>query len=287
LLGPDPTGIVGDEEDVMIEQVIVPLDGSDHADRALRPAIEVARRLDASVGLLRAIHPDDADVAEAELGQRVTEHEPPGAEVLIDTMNGPVGAIAAAVDARPNSLVCMTTHGRSGLSRALLGSVAEEALRQVDVPFLLVGPSYVPGTGVGSCVIVPVDGSHRSEAVLPIASEWADVLEVPLWVVTVVDPADAERVRAEGGDLQENAYVHRLASSLPATRHEIDWEVLHNADPAVGITEFVEARNAGLVVMTTHGRSGLARVTLGSVTSRVVHDHTGLTLVIRATDLHD
>jgi nucleotide-binding universal stress UspA family protein len=269
----------------MIDQVIVPLDGSEHADRALRPAIEVARRLGASVSLLRAIHPDDVDVAETELGERITEHEPPGAEMLIDTMNGPVGAIAAAVDAHPDSLVCMTTHGRSGLSRALLGSVAEEALREVDVPFLLVGPAYVPGTGLGACVIVPVDGSHRSEAVLPIASEWATALEVPLWIVTVVDPADAERVRAEGGDLLENSYVHRLASSMPTVGHEVDWEVLHNADPAAGITEFVEARNNGLVVMATHGRSGVARVALGSVSSRVVRDHTGLTLVVRSSDL--
>ena len=140
----------------MIDQVIVPLDGSDHADRALRPAIEVARRLDASVVLLRAIHPDDVDVAEAELGQRVATHEPPSPDIVIDTMNGPVGAIAATVESRPNSLVCMTTHGRSGLSRALLGSVAEETIREVDVPFLLVGPGYVPGTGLGGSVVVPV-----------------------------------------------------------------------------------------------------------------------------------
>ena len=271
----------------MINQVIVPLDGSEHADRALRPAIEVATRLGASVALLRAIHPDDVDVAQAELGERIADHEPPGAQMLIDTMNGPVGAIAQAIENQPDSLVCMTTHGRSGLTRALLGSVAEEALRQVDVPFLLVGPSYVPGTGVGSCVIVPVDGSPRSEAVLPFAAEWADRLDVPLWVTTVVDPSDAERVRAEGGDLQENSYVHRLASSMPAGRHEVDWEVLHNADPALGITEFVEARNGGLVVMTTHGRSGLARVALGSVAARVVREHTGLTLVVRSTDLED
>lgn len=271
----------------MIDQVIVPLDGSEHADRALRPAIEVARRLGASVALLRAIHPDDVDIGRAELAARVAEHEPPDVDVIIDTMNGPVGAIGQAVADRPNSLVCMTTHGRTGLTRALLGSVAEEALRQVDVPFLLVGPSYVPGTGVGTCVIVPVDGSPRSEAVLPLAAGWADALEVPLWITTVVDPADAERVRAEGGDLQENAYVHRVASAMPAGRHEVDWEVLHNADPAVGITEFVEARNGGLVVMATHGRSGLARVALGSVAARVVRDHTGLTLVVRSRDLEE
>jgi nucleotide-binding universal stress UspA family protein len=72
---------------------------------------------------------------------------------------------------------------------------------------------------------------------------------------------------------------------MPTVGHEVDWEVLHNADPAAGITEFVEARNNGLVVMATHGRSGVARVALGSVSSRVVRDHTGLTLVVRSSDL--
>ncbi|MGY6501889.1 MAG: universal stress protein [Acidimicrobiales bacterium] len=265
--------------------MIVPLDGSDHADRALRPAIEVARRLDASVVLLRAIHPDDVDVAEAELSERVSTHEPPSPEIVIDTMNGPVGAIATTVEQRPNSLVCMTTHGRSGLTRALLGSVAEETIREVDVPFLLVGPGYVPGTGLGTSVIVPVDGSHRSEAVLPVAADWSQMLGVALWIVTAVDTAEIERVGTETGDLAEGAYVQRLAQALPHGEIPTNWDVLHSADPAKAITEFVEARDGGLVVMATHGRSGLARVALGSVTSRVVHDHHGLTLVVRSTDL--
>lgn len=271
----------------MIEQVIVPLDGSEHADRALRPAIEVARRLDASVVLLRAIHPDDVDVAQQELSARADDHEPPGVELVIDTERGPVGAIATVVADRPNSLVCMTTHGRSGLTRALLGSVAEEALREVDVPFLLVGPDYVAGTGLGSCVIAPVDGSHRSEAILPVALEWSQRLDVPMWVVTVVDPSEVAKARDAGGDLQEDTYVRRLASALPAGGREVDWEVLHDADPATGITGFTEARNGGLVVMATHGRSGLARVALGSVASRVVRDHSGLTLLTRSADLTD
>lgn len=271
----------------MIDQVIVPLDGSDHADRALRPAIDVARRLSVPTVLLRAIHPDDTDVAKAELEARVVQHEPPHPEIVIDTMNGPVGAIATAVDQRQNSMVCMTTHGRSGISRALLGSVAEEALREVDVPFLLVGPAYEPGVGLGSCVIVPVDGSHRSEAVLPLAAEWAANLEVPLWIVTVVDPAEAERATTEGGDLMENSYVRRLANGLPKGRIETDWEVLHNADPAHALSGFFEARSGGLVVMATHGRSGVARLAMGSVTSRVIHEHKGLTLVVRPSDLDD
>lgn len=271
----------------MIDQVIVPLDGSEHADRALRPAIEVARRLEVATVLLRAIHPDDVDVARIELAQRIDAHQPPDPEIVVDTMNGPVGAIANLVDQRPDSLVCMTTHGRSGIPRALLGSVAEEALREVGVPILLVGPNHAPGAGLGSCVIVPVDGSHRSEAVLPLAASWANLLQVPLWVLTVIDPADAERVHAEGDDVMEDAYVRRVVESLPPTEVQVAWEVLRHPDPALAIAEFVESRNGGLIVMATHGRSGLARVALGSVSARVVREHTGLTMVVRSSDLED
>lgn len=271
----------------MIDQVIVPLDGSEHADRALRPAVEVARRFNVSTVLMRAIHPDDVDIARIELAQRVDAHQPPDPEMVVDTMNGPVGAIVGLVEERPDSLVCMTTHGRSGISRALLGSVAEEILREVDVPVLLIGPSHTVGAGLGTCVIVPVDGSHRSEAVLPLAVEWAEKLQVPLWIVTVVDPADAERMAAEGGDLLEDAYVRRVVESLPPTEVRVGWDVLHNVDPAMAIAEYVASRHGGLIVMATHGRSGLARVAMGSVSARVVREHRGLTLVSRSTDLQD
>ena len=271
----------------MIDQVIVPLDGSENADRALRPAIEVARRFGVGTVLLRAIHPDDVDIARIELAQRIDDHQPPNPELVVDTMNGPVGAIVSLATDRSNALVCMTTHGRSGISRALLGSVAEETLREIDAPVLLVGPSHEPGAGIGTCVIVPVDGSHRSEAVLPLAQQWAAKLGVPLWIVTVIDPADAERMSAEGGDVMEDAYVRRVAESLPPSEVQVGWDVLHNADPALAIAEYVASRSGGLVVMATHGRSGLARVAMGSVSAGVVRDHSGLTLVSRSTDLED
>src|SRR5690606_26005152 len=108
----------------------------------------------------------------------------------------------------------------------------------------------------------PVDGSQRSEAVLPIAHEWAARLQVPLWIVTVIDPADAERMAAEGGDVMEDAYVRRVAESLPQGDVEVGWDVLHNVDPALAIAEYVAARSGGLIVMATHGRSGLARVAM-------------------------
>lgn len=268
----------------MIDHVIVPVDGSEQADMALAPAAELARRFEAQLVLLQAVHPDDVGLAESELSERATRIGLSGTEVVLDPLNGPVGALRDAVDARPSSLVCMTTHGRGGLGRALFGSVAEEALREIGGPFVLVGPSADPAALVPGPIAVPLDGSHRSESILPIVAEWVSALGVGVWIVSVVDPADAERARAAGGDVAEAAYVERIARSLPALP-SIDWEVLHSADPAHAITEFAARRGCSTVALATHGRTGLSRVVVGSVATRVVHDHPGLTLVVRTAEI--
>jgi nucleotide-binding universal stress UspA family protein len=180
----------------------------------------------------------------------------------------------------------MSTHGRGGLGRAVLGSVAEEALVDAAVPFVLVGPHHRAGPLDGP-VVLAIDGSLRSEVVAPLAAEWSTLLGAPLWVVSVIDPRDAAAARAAlGGDhVDEGAHVHRVAGTLAADLgRDVDWEVLHDDDPATALVRFATERGARVVVMATHGRTGLARVTMGSVTARVVRDHPGVVLVVRTAD---
>lgn len=271
----------------MIEHVIVPLDGSEHAEAALAPAAVLAERFGAALVLLQAVHPDDLDVARVELTERATALGLSPAELVLDPLNGPVGALRDAAEARPGSLVCMTTHGRGGLGRALFGSVAEEALREVGGPFVLVGPSVDPAAAVPGAIAVPLDGSHRSESILPIVTEWARALGVGIWLIHVADPADAERARAAGEDVVEEAYVERVAASLPAGLPSVDWEVLHSADPALAIVDFAAHHGCSIVALATHGRTGVARVVAGSVASRIVKDHAGIVLVTRTAEVAD
>ena len=270
----------------MIDHVIVPIDGSEYADRALLPAAELARRFDATLVLLQAVHPDDLDDARKELGERASSLGVSGTELVLDPLNGPVGALQEAAEARPRSVVCMTTHGRGGLGRALFGSVAEETLREVGVPVVLVGPEFDAEAGRGGTLVVPLDGSHRSESILPLVAEWAAVLDVGLWIVSVVDPADAERVRSSGQDLAEEAYAERVAHSLPSGL-SVDWEVLHSADPAHAIVEFAAQRGFPIIALASHGRTGLSRVVVGSVAARIVKEHAGLTVVVRTAEVDD
>lgn len=271
----------------MFENVIVPIDGSELADAALGPAAELARRLDAKLVLLQAVHPDDVDLARTELSQRAEALDVPDAELVLDPLNGPVGALRDAVDARAGAVVCMTTHGRGGLGRALFGSVAEEALREVGGPFVLVGPAAAPDATVPGPVLVPLDGSHRSESILPLAAEWAAALGVGIWIVTVSDPSDAASVGEAGGDLVEEAYVERVAGAMPREVPSVDWDVLHGSDPAEEIVRFAARRGCSTIALATHGRTGLARVVAGSVATQVVHDHPGLVLVTRTAEVDE
>lgn len=271
----------------MIHHVIVPIDGSEHADAALGPATELAGRIGATLVLLQAVHPDDVELGRAELNHRAERSGLDAVEILLDSMNGPVGALSEAVEARPGALICMTTHGRGGLGRALFGSVAEEALREVGGPVLLVGPSFDPAATTIGPILVPLDGSHRAEAILPVAAEWSRRFGFGLRLVEVIDPADAERAQVAGTDVHEGAYLQRVAGSLPADLPTTDWEVLHDADPARAIVDDAARHACRVVALTTHGRTGLARMVAGSVATRIVHDHAGLVLVLRSVEPDD
>lgn len=274
----------------MVQRLIVPLDGSEHATRALAVALELRRRTDARVVVVRSAHPADLDAARSETDAqlRAAGLDDPGheVEVVVDVDRGAVGAIATVAGGEPGTLVCMSTHGRGGIGRAVLGSVAEEALVDAAVPFALIGPHHRAGALDGP-VVLAIDGSLRSEVVAPLAAEWSTRLGAPLWVVSVIDPRDAAAARAAlGGDhVDEGAHVHRVAAHLAdELGRDVDWEVLHDDDPASALVRFADERGARIVVMATHGRTGLARVTMGSVTARVVHDHAGVVLVARTAD---
>jgi len=267
----------------MFEQVIVPIDGSDLGDRAVAAARLVAHALRVPVVLVRATHPDDLDEVTGELRERALQLDTPDAELVIDSFNDPVGAIVEAVRARPNSLVCMSTHGRDGIGRALFGSITEGALTEAEAPFLLVGPhADVENLRLGD-VLVPLDGSHRAESILPVVTEWARATGGSLLLVEVVDTKAAATVEPSG----EVAYVKRIADGLPDDLTGVEWDVLHGKDPAATICEHAAEHDLPIIALATHGHTGLSRLVAGSVSTRVVHDHTGITLVIRTAEPED
>jgi nucleotide-binding universal stress UspA family protein len=268
--------------------IIVPLDGSEFAERALAPAAELADRTGAELTLMTSRMGGVVVEPEHYLTEAAARVGIPDAEVVVISDRFVVSGLKVVVAESADSMVCMSTHGHSGLFQAMLGSNAEEAIRLLRVPMLLVGPRVEPSFGPRfDSVVVCTDGTPTSMAIVPEVSDWIRALHLRAWVVQVFDP-EARLALEEAGEQEaiEVGVVHALAESLLSRDGAgVNWDVLHRDDAADAIVDYVRDVRASLIAMSTHGRTGLARVALGSVTAAVVHNAPCPVLVVRPDGL--
>lgn len=272
----------------VFRRVLVALDGSEWAEGAVPHAEFAAERLGARLWLASAAPVEELAARRARLEALVQERRV-AAEVTVEPADDPAAMITGLVDARRLSgepvLVCMATRARR-LATAVLGSCATAVVREGVAPVLLVGPAAAErGAGAGP-VLVPLDGSRRAEAVLPLAAAWARAVGVRVELRQVLDPATVTALTDDGiapHDVLEGAYLARVAAGLAGV--EVNWDVLHGEDPAAEIVRAAAAVEAGWVAMATHGRTGAALAVAGSVALAVVHDALCPVLVTRPEGL--
>jgi nucleotide-binding universal stress UspA family protein len=249
----------------MFQRIIVPVDGSDFSWRAFGPARALARHWDAELEVVEVVTlPDDRPLAEEYTRARLAELGAPDLDVEVLTMGDTVpSTLAEHVEAIEGSIVVMSSVGR-GRSAALIGSVAEELVRATFGPVVLVGPSAtVDRTDFSGELVVTVDGSDASESALPLAGALGISLGARPWILTVSEPA---------ANIEGASYPARLARHLrEQTSHEVEFEMLFGDHPADAIASHAAHLDASLIVMTTHGRTGLPRFTMGSVAMAMVH----------------
>ena len=257
--------------------ILVPLDGSPDAERALAPALELVHRTGVPLRVLSRARPDEKETRAdylAGVGDRhatVTDLE----TQVVDQESIP-DAIADALT--PGTLVCMSSHGRGGLARAVMGSVAEALLRTLGRPALVVGPHVAEDHTFAGRIVACIDGSQESERTLEPGKQWAATLGLPLWLMEVGDPGPpAEWVTQ--GDAFEAAHVEGMAHRLGGVE---GWDVLHDKHPAHALVDMAASEPTALLVMATHGRTGWDRLRLGSVTMATVHSATTPVLVVSA-----
>jgi len=262
----------------MVQHMIVPVDGSDDSWRAVDVAVALGRRGDAPVDVVEVVFTEyDLDEAKLRLSSRLVQHDTQGVTISTRAILGKSAAeaIAAEVDMHPEALVVMASHGR-GRSAALLGSVAEKLLQKIYGPILVVGPRATLSRFQG-LVVVTVDGSAESEAVLPLAAAWAIELRVAPWIIAVAEPDTVAP-----SDVSESAYPARLARKLSAASgHDVHFEMLHGKHVADAVASFAASSKASLIVASTHGRTGLARFVIGSTAAGFVHDAPCPVLLVR------
>ncbi len=274
----------------VLTTLIVPLDGSPLAETALSPARALADKAGAQLRIVRAAWDDEEEARDylsrvaADLGLDLEE----SARVV---RAGVVADSIVREAAASGSIICMTTHGRSGLGHAVLGSTAEAVLLASEHPIFLVGPGLEPGAWeseywfLDGKALVTIDGSTVSEAVLPAAAQWSRMLELEPWIVEVI-PADPGLEASATGDIVETASVRRAARALQDLGAVPQWDVLRDDNAARALLDYARHLPAALVAMATHGRSGVARTAMGSITMRVVRDSACPVLVVPASPRH-
>jgi nucleotide-binding universal stress UspA family protein len=270
-------------------RVVVPLDGSSLAESAIHPAAALARRSPVPVTFFRW-EPDPEGVGTAtQYLERAAAHIPGLApEIVVRTAeDGEVAESLVAEAAADHGLICLGSHARSAVGKVLLGSVTAQVLRLSPNPVLVIGPKFDPfgGFGVGEGrVVVGLDGSDFAERILPAAAAWATQVDMPLWLVEVVSPADIEAAHLKAGDVQESAYLARMARTIPM---ETNWDVVHSKDPAESLIGLSETWPVGIYALATHGRTGWSRLTMGSVAMHVVHNAPCPVLLVRPRWMED
>ncbi len=322
-----------------LRQILVPLDGSDLAERALPLAEQLARRAGATLVLARAplarvfsrmdaIDANEAEsnvVAEAEkylqaVRQRLAEHglrcrtatprgeaDESGLAVgqtvrpslpfrqLAEVSREAAAAVAHEAESRRVDLIVMATHGRSGLGRWVYGSVTLELLHRATVPVLLVrsgAPDTLP-EGDGLRVLVPLDGSPLAEMALSSALSLADLLGGSLVLIQVIPAFQASRVGWLIGplvtdpsehaalDAAAHTYLEAIRKTLEDQTVPVDLMV-EEGDPALAVARAAKTKACALVAVATHGRTGLARLAIGSVAEGIVATAPAAVLVVRS-----
>jgi nucleotide-binding universal stress UspA family protein len=285
----------------MLRNILVPFDDSALAERAFASATALARAGGARLILLYVrTAPDGVVRTVADLEGAADRLRDGGVAVepeVYDADHGEIGrAICQAALEWQAELIVMATHGRGGLGRLLYGSVADEVLRLASVPVLLVSShsEHSWPSGRAPRVLVPLDGSELAEATLDSAGELAEALGAELILLQVLEEppqrlrAYAPRVarahiKAEIADARR--YLERIANRIQRADHLPAVRVVIGS-PAATIAETARTESCDLIAMATHGRGGLARVTLGSVATGVLH-RTGIPLLLTRSAARD
>lgn len=307
----------------MQSKILVPLDGSPLAETVLPRAAAMAHATSSVLLLTRVSAPSvvapptpwaiptrlvgyentlqDMDLARDYLTDAALRLKQVGVPVETTGLDGdPATAIVAYAEEHPEvTMVAMATHGRSGLSRWVLGSVAEKVLHAAPVPLLLVRPNgpldpAAPLPAIRT-ILVPLDGSIFAEQALESAFGIARATGAALLLVSAL-PVPDDMAATDSGMTpapvpaeyqaeveQLTGYLEKQAQRLRQAGITVETQIV-NGRPADAILRAGAEAPADLVVMATHGRSGLQRLWLGSVAMKVVQGATLPVLLVRARE---
>jgi len=302
---------------VSVKRLMIPLDGSRLAECVIPLGESLAVHLRAQVTLLHVmeraarpqVHGDRHLTLVPEANQYLAEvassFRREHVEVDCHVHPNEEGDVAKsivdhAVDLGAD-LIVLSTHGSGGARRVLFGSVAQLVLRKGSLPVLLVRPpdGSSPPQAVPTEIrrlLLPLDGNTAAESALPLATALAHAYGAEVLAYRVVPtlatisgdrtgPArltpSATAATLELEEREAQAYVRRIAAQLQAAGPRASGSV-GRGDPAQGVLEIAERCGVEMIIMATHGRTGLDAALTGSVASRVVAKFPRPIVLVRA-----
>lgn len=286
----------------MFTHLLIPLDGSRLAETALPAAAALAERLQARVTLLHVIedkappeihgerHLTNTAEAERYLTEMATDWFPGGANVSAHVHAEGAASVAAAIVSHAieleADLIILCTHGRSGLRHRLFGSIAQSVVGQGRIPVLLVPPGdrHRPPFACDR-ILLPLDTRTEHEESLPVGLALAKAWKASVHVLAVVPTLGTlSGERAATGtllpgttaallDLEEDhaeEYLRARVAEIRGAGIPVTAEVCRGA-PADVIVNTAKRVRADVIVLATHGKSGLGAFWAGSVAPKVSH----------------
>ena len=294
----------------MFERILLPLDGSEVAEIALPYAEELASRLSSEVVLYHVRgheHPEQAHMHQVYLDRlaesvrgNISKTLPKGIEVKVTTRveaGEAAESICNLVNKSKVDLIIMAAVSSSGLNVGkMLGSVTDHVCRTVPIPVMLIRPQTIKQIDekrpLMNHILIPLDGSELSKMALPVGEELAAKLKVSVTLFQM-----ANMIRPQVDAMGSGAYIdyskfdedekNRVSAEMIALEKELREKgldvtnvVTSGLDAAADIIEVCKKIGVDLVIMSTHGRSGLGRWVLGNVAEKVLrHGETPLLLV--------
>jgi nucleotide-binding universal stress UspA family protein len=282
-----------------LKKILIPLDGSETAEAVVPFVLEIASQTGASIALVTAVQQvgiwdatltlqvmeREEELAQQYLDEQALQLRNAGASAEVQVVRGEAAdCILSAAESSGADLIALSTHGRSGVSRWLFGSVATRVLQASPVPVLFLHPKDREDKGspgpVVRKVLVPLDGSDLAASILPQVEEFARSMGASLAFFSSIVPVATypgfetaqattmgqliDEMRDQATQILSRAAEHARTAGLEAT-------TVVTVDTAVdGILRAADEVNADLIVVSTHGRGGFGRAVLGSVADGVV-----------------
>jgi len=308
---------------MIYKHILVPLDGSELAEKAIQPALRVANSMAEREGgktgdgvrlvLLRVVSPVMLVAADPLLYDEMTRLNIDEAQAYLNTVlialpagdaqietrvlsGPPADSIVLFAEDNQVDLIIMSSHGRTGSSRWVYGSVAEKVLHHAPCATVIIRSHVSIEMFQNRKILVPLDGSPLAERALEPALSLAKAVDSDVILLRVVTGRDVvpEALTPTGDNLdpetneltaserdEAEAYLQSIFRDRPNQHLFFDVQTT-TGDIAEAIVAYVEKHHVDLIVMSSHGRSGLGRWLHGSVAEKVLRGADCATMIIRS-----